>query len=75
MFCGIYHRIAAHIFETQFGRTALICAAAEGHIDCVRLLVESGADAKATDNVRDMLLYTVFKVMLRVARHKVLDAI
>jgi ankyrin repeat protein len=37
---------------TQGGETALICAAYEGHIDCVRLLVEAGADKNAKSNVR-----------------------
>ena len=31
-------------FQTQNGCTALISAAELGHIDCVRLLVEAGAD-------------------------------
>jgi ankyrin repeat protein len=30
--------------HVQFVQTALICAAENGHIDCVRLLVEAGAD-------------------------------
>ncbi len=36
----------------QHGRTALICAAATGYADCVRLLLNAGADTNATDGVR-----------------------
>ena len=37
----------------QFGDTALIAAAYSGHIECVRLLAEAGADKEATTYVRD----------------------
>ncbi len=37
----------------QFGYTPLICAASEGHTDCVRLLLENGAGTSAQTNVRD----------------------
>ncbi len=36
----------------QRGRTALIWAATEGKADCVRLLLDAGADKEATDEVR-----------------------
>jgi hypothetical protein len=36
----------------QFGRTALISAAQGGFVECVRLLVDFGADTEAVDNVR-----------------------
>lgn len=36
---------------SQDGRTALICAAEKGHADCVRLLVEGGADKEGHDKV------------------------
>ena len=36
----------------QRGRTALIWAATEGKADCVRLLLNAGADKEATDEVR-----------------------
>jgi hypothetical protein len=39
-------------FKTQHGSTALICASAKGHAACVRLLVKSGADKDAENNVR-----------------------
>lgn len=34
------------------GFNALICAARYGHVECVRLLLEAGADVGALDNVR-----------------------
>ncbi len=37
----------------QDGRTALIRAAAEGAADCVRVLLEAGADTKGHLKVRD----------------------
>ena len=37
-------------------RSALICAAQNGHADCVRLLVGAGADADRADKVRYALL-------------------
>jgi hypothetical protein len=36
----------------QEGFTALIAAAREGHSDCVRVLLDAGADKNATDKVR-----------------------
>jgi hypothetical protein len=36
----------------QLGRTALMCAAERGKMDCVRVLVELGADIEAKDCVR-----------------------
>ena len=42
--------------ETQDGWTALICAADQGRADCVRLLIDAGADKEAADNVRRLLL-------------------
>ena len=36
---------------SQTGGTAIIYAAENGHIDCVRLLVEAGADKDAEDYV------------------------
>ena len=38
----------------QFGDTALSCAADFGKIDCVRLLLEAGANTEAKDSVRDL---------------------
>ena len=37
----------------QKGNTALLAAGARGYIDCVRLLLESGADTSATNTVRE----------------------
>jgi hypothetical protein len=38
--------------DSQFGRTALICAAAHGHAACARLLIDAGADKEAKNDVR-----------------------
>ena len=38
--------------QTQSGRTALISAAFEGHTECVRLLLEGGADKDVKTTVR-----------------------
>ena len=38
--------------RAQIESTALIRAAEEGHADCVRLLLDAGADKNAKDNVR-----------------------
>ena len=39
-------------FESQNGSTALMYAAVYGHTDCVRLLIDAGADKDAKDWVR-----------------------
>ena len=36
--------------RAQFGQTALMFAAREGHADCVRLLLDAGADKNAKCN-------------------------
>ena len=40
------------IFYIQNGDTALTAAAKNGHTDCVRLLLDGGADKEAKNNVR-----------------------
>ena len=42
---GIFSR--GDQFTARDGRTALMCACEKGDIDCVRLLVENGADVNA----------------------------
>jgi hypothetical protein len=37
--------------DSQDGYTALICAAQWSHVDCVRLLIDAGADKEANTNV------------------------
>ncbi len=39
-------------FNAQGGLVALICAAASGRTDCVRLLIDAGANKEAKNNVR-----------------------
>ena len=38
--------------DSQLGFTALIRAAECGHVDCVRLLIDAGADKEAKNEVR-----------------------
>ena len=38
--------------DLQYGSTALICATQSGHAECVRLLIDAGADKEAKDVVR-----------------------
>ncbi len=40
------------VFGAQFASTPLICAAASGHADCARLLLDAGADKEASNLVR-----------------------
>ena len=49
----VSERVADPKKHTQSGWTALMCAAHNGHAECVRLLVAAGADKNATDHVRD----------------------
>ncbi len=46
------HISAAAAAAAQDGRTALMWAAAEGHADCARLLLDAGADKEVKDQVR-----------------------
>jgi ankyrin repeat protein len=39
-------------FDLQDGWTALMYAAQDGRAECVRLLINAGADKEAKDNVR-----------------------
>jgi hypothetical protein len=50
-FCSTIDFFPFGIFA-QNGWTALIHAVKSGHADCVRLLLETGADKKAKDRVR-----------------------
>jgi hypothetical protein len=45
--------IAGRVRRLQGFHTALLCAAEHGHVDCVRVLVECGADKEARNNVRE----------------------
>jgi hypothetical protein len=46
------HAVYICICQTQQKQTALIHAARETHIECVRMLVEADADLDAIDGVR-----------------------
>ncbi len=56
--------VAGHEYHKQAGYTALIHAAKNGRLDCVRLLVERGANREARSGVRLMpcrcTLYMLF---------------
>ena len=39
-------------FDSQWGETALSKAAESGHTDCVRLLLDAGADRDTKNEVR-----------------------
>jgi hypothetical protein len=42
--------------SSQDGLTSLVIAGEHGHVDCVRLLIDSEADKDAKDQVRRRLL-------------------
>ena len=48
--------------RAQDGETALMCAATRGHADCVRVLLDAGADKEAKNKVR-----LLFRVGVRLA--------
>jgi hypothetical protein len=47
------------LHRTQYGQTALIVAASENQAECVRSLLELGADNNATDDVRAIWYFAV----------------
>ena len=57
--CGLPVFFVSSFFLSQtqhaFQRTGLAYAACNGHKDCVRLLLEAGADLEANDDVCDMI--------------------
>jgi ankyrin repeat protein len=59
--------IAFH--QLQDGRTALLCAAAKSHLDCVRLLVEAGADKTIKNNVHICYRIMLSKFSRNVCKH------
>ncbi len=44
--------VCVWLVQSQYGYTALIRAAKHGRAECVRLLLEAGADKDAMTNVR-----------------------
>jgi hypothetical protein len=57
--CSLFAAVVGGPFETrtQDGRTALMCASESGQTDCVRLLLDAGADMNAKDKVRVFLMF------------------
>ena len=51
-FCHGILCAAACAFDSQGGTTALIHAAVNGRAECVRLLIDAGADKEAKNDVR-----------------------
>jgi hypothetical protein len=53
-------------FNLQAGHTALICAAKHGHMNCVRLLIDAGANLEVEDKVacRRMLVVVLAFALL-----------
>ncbi len=56
MVCGGGGRRYALLCQTQYGHAALILASANGRADCVRLLIDAGADKEAKNNVRHLMI-------------------
>ena len=57
--CLLYYSAFYNIFSFVFqaGRTAAHCAAKEGHVDVLKLLIEVGqADISVTDKVRHIIV-------------------
>jgi hypothetical protein len=50
--CDCWRAIAAQLYATRDENTALLHAVEENHTDCLRLLLESGANIEAKDHVR-----------------------
>ena len=54
----LWRHIGIHA-RAQIGMTALMCAASGGHADCMRLLLDAGADKELKDNVRFVFVYNI----------------
>ena len=48
------------IDDTQLGCTALYKAVTNGHYDCVKLLIQAGADVDIKDNVSKLLVKIIY---------------
>jgi hypothetical protein len=51
-------------FDSQKGWTALIWAAWHGHADCVRLLIDAGADKEAKTSVRHWSVVMLWRLLV-----------
>ncbi len=49
--------------HAQSGKTALVVAAQRGHFDCVRLLLDAGADANVKNKVRVLFCIVAVRVL------------
>jgi hypothetical protein len=58
--CGKRRLVVLRILQAKEGCNALMCAAENGHTDCVRVLVDGGADMGAIANVRMKSNYQFF---------------
>ena len=47
-------------FSIQDGKTALMMASSKGHVSCVELLLNNGADADRSDKVRCSVTSVVY---------------
>ncbi len=47
----LWRHVGIHA-HAQIGMTALMNSASGGHVDCMRVLLDAGADKEAKDNVR-----------------------
>jgi hypothetical protein len=53
LYCRLWCRcVCGSESDSQDGNTALMYAAEDGHADCVRLLIDAGADKNIGNNVR-----------------------
>jgi ankyrin repeat protein len=60
MLCANGGAVCGGEFDSQDGWTALMWAAAKGHAECVRLLIDVGADKEAQCDVRFGFSVTFF---------------
>jgi hypothetical protein len=55
-----WYLLPVRLLNTQYGDTALVHAAKHGRTDCVRLLLEVGANKEAMSIVRDFIFTSVY---------------
>jgi ankyrin repeat protein len=64
--------VVFYLLRLQDGETALIWAAQNGRADCVRMLLQSGADKDAQDKVRALTICFAYDLKVGVfsTRHR-----